>query len=72
MLLVFFALVFLELESHFLPRPTELQFSYFMFPNIIGMTSAYHHTQLLVEMGFCKRFAQAGLKPQSYQFQHPK
>jgi hypothetical protein len=49
-----FALVILDLGSHFWPGEPGLCSSYFMFSAIAEMTGMGHHTQLLVEMGFHK------------------
>jgi hypothetical protein len=56
-----FALVILEIRSHFLPRSF-----YFILCAVTEMTGAYHHTQLFaIEMESHKLFAYSGLKPQS-------
>jgi hypothetical protein len=42
----------LEIRSHFWPKQPGLQSSYFKLSSIAGIIGTYHHTQLLVEIGY--------------------
>jgi hypothetical protein len=44
----------------------------FSFPHVAGMTGVCHRAWLLVEIGSCKLFAQAGLEPVSLSSQPPE
>jgi hypothetical protein len=59
-----FALVILEIVSHFLPWSVQTSILLFILPPVAEMTNTHHNTQLFlfyVEMGSYKHLIWAGL-----------
>jgi hypothetical protein len=53
----FFAVVILEIGSHFLPGLAWTECFYFILPTITGVIGTYQHMQIFsIEMGSCKLF----------------